>query len=50
MQGNIIYVDYERRLWYFLASSRLASIVRRVRIAVSDIKKLPPFQAAARHI
>ena len=39
-----------RRLWYFLASSRLASIVRRVRIAVSDIKKLPPFQAAARHI
>ena len=32
-----------RRLWYFFASSRLASIVFSVMIAVSDIKKLPPF-------
>ena len=39
-----------RRLWYFLASSRLANMVLRVSIEISDIKKLPPFQAAARHI
>ena len=33
-----------RRLWYFLASSRFASMVLRVSIEISDIKKLPPFQ------
>ena len=32
-----------RRLWYFLASSRFASMVLRVLIEISDIKKLPPF-------
>ena len=33
-----------RKLWYFLASSRFASMVLRVSIEISDIKKLPPFQ------